>query len=127
MNKLMRSFEIIVLLVIGVISIATSKDDGKNVVEFWGVGSNCPGATQTNAAISLANGVIISPAGVKFADFGLPVEINRIGQTPITGTINSVNRTCQYSTQSQNNQTLHIYTCTDSNSQVCLVSFVQNP
>jgi len=117
------------LIATGVISIATSKQTyNLDDLTFsnYGAASNCPNATVTNQAITVSSaGIITNPAGMDFLSLGLPVTNLVIPtQTPLTGTVNSANRTCTYSVNTTNG-TLHIYSCSDNNVLICQVTFTQ--
>ena len=125
-NKLVLVLECAVLVASMAVTVATSKKgDNDLTTKSYGMANNCSGTASTNEAIVVTGSSVTSPAGRTFFSYGIPTDTLSIGQASVQGTASGITRTCTYGKMSNSGATMHVYSCVDSNSYSCQVSFTE--
>lgn len=137
MNQRLKSlFAVVCLLATSVVTIATSKNNSGERVsnvqvtpeslvrKSYYVASNCPQAIYQDW-ITVANERIEYPSNRNFSSFGLPAQtLNLTHTNQISMMINGRQRSCIRSEiRDQTGLPLIVYTCEESGTLLCQVSF----
>lgn len=127
---------VICLIATSVVTIATSKatnNDGSigtykaGIVRQYTVNSDCAGAIPYEA-LTMTDSSITEPLNRHFIDYGLPTEQMDLTQpSQVSGLVRGATRTCTYSAQSFNANSVNIFSCSESDHYVCQIIFYPQP